>query len=287
MGIPVRYVEGYIGNDLSKISRDDFVYGAYVRDYQAHAWIEVYFDGVGWIQYETTPQYYVGMYGVGNTAGSTPSTPVLPEDETDTPDDPYEPETDEWDTDEAETSEETENEEDRVAAEVTRASLIALGVIVGLAAVVAVISLIVSRARAAEDHRQSVAAQILESGFGANTNEADRRELALEMVDSVTNLLSLYDLSPKPGEFREAYADRLTAELTDVPAEGKKPKPRANPLPNLYVVMEGISAEEFGHGMSIAEMKQIAAFYLFLHDEVRRRLAFPERFKLRYFKRKI
>lgn len=287
LGIPVRYVEGYIGNDLSKISRDDFVYGAYVRDYQAHAWIEVYFDGVGWIQYETTPQYYVGMYGVGNTAGSTPSTPVLPEDETDTPDDPYEPETDEWDTDEAETSEETENEEDRVAAEVTRASLIALGVIVGLAAVVAVISLIVSRARAAEDHRQSVAAQILESGFGANTNEADRRELALEMVDSVTNLLSLYDLSPKPGEFREAYADRLTAELTDVPAEGKKPKPRANPLPNLYVVMEGISAEEFGHGMSIAEMKQIAAFYLFLHDEVRRRLAFPERFKLRYFKRKI
>lgn len=287
LGIPVRYVEGYIGNDLSKISRDDFVYGAYVRDYQAHAWIEVYFDGVGWIQYETTPQYYVGMYGVGNTAGSTPSTPVLPDDETDTPDDPYEPETDEWDADEAETSEETENEEDRVAAEVTRASLIALGVIVGLAAVVAVISLIVSRARAAEDHRQSVAAQILESGFGANTNDADRRELALEMVDSVTNLLSLYDLSPKPGEFREAYADRLTAELTDVPAEGKKPKPRANPLPNLYVVMEGISAEEFGHGMSIAEMKQIAAFYLFLHDEVRRRLAFPERFKLRYFKRKI
>ena len=287
LGIPVRYVEGYIGNDLSKISRDDFVYGAYVRDYQAHAWIEVYFDGVGWIQYETTPQYYVGMYGVGNTAGSTPSTPVLPEDETDTPDDPYEPETDEWDTDEAETSEETENDEDRVAAEVTRASLIALGVIIGLAAVVAIISLIVSRARAAEDHRQSVAAQILESGFGANTNEADRRELALEMVDSVTNLLSLYDLSPKPGEFREAYADRLTAELTDAPAEGKKPKPRANPLPNLYVVMEGISAEEFGHGMSIPEMKQTAAFYLFLHDEVRRRLAFPERFKLRYFKRKI
>ena len=287
LGIPVRYVEGYIGNDLSKISRDDFVYGAYVRDYQAHAWIEVYFDGVGWIQYETTPQYYVGMYGVGNVAGSTPSTPVLPEDESNTPDDPYEPETDEWDTDEAETSEETENEEDRVAAEVTRASLIALGVIIGLAAVAAVISMIVSRARSAEDHRQSVAAQILESGFGANTNEADRRELALEMVDSVTTLLSLYDLSPKPGEFREAYADRLTAELTDVPTEGKKPKPRANPLPNLYTVMEGISAEEFGHGMSIAEMKQTAAFYLFLHDEVRRRLAFPERFKQRYFKRKI
>ena len=287
LDIPVRYVEGYIGNDLTKISRDEFVYGGYVRDYQAHAWIEVYFDGLGWIQYETTPQYYVGMYGAGNTAGSTPITPVLPEDETDAPDDPFEPETDEEETNEDDTSEETTNEEDLVAAKVTRTSLIALGVMVALAAVVAIISTIVSRARAAEDHRQSVAAQILESGFGSNTNEDDRRELALEMVDAITTLLSLYDLSPKPGEFREAYADRLNAEFVTVPAEGKKPRVSEHPLPNLYEVMDGMAAEEFGHGMSIREMKQTAAFYLFLHDEVRRRLAFPERFKLRYIKRKI
>ena len=286
LGIPVRYVEGYIGNDLKKISRDDFVYGAYVLDYQAHAWIEVYFDGVGWIQYETTPQYYVGMYGAGNTAGTTPDKPVLP-DEPDTtpPDDPFEPETDELEPDETETEVDTSSEEDRVAAEVARASLIVVGVVAALAAVIAVISVIVSRARAAEDHRQSVAAQILESGFGSNTNENDRRELAFEMVDAVTGLLALYDLAPKPGEFKEEYAERLTAELTR-PVDGRKPA--ATPeLPNLYAVMEGISSEEFGHGMSILEMKQTAALYLYLHGEVRRRLAFPERFKLRYFKRKI
>ena len=289
MGIPVRYVEGYIASDLSKISRDDFVYGGYVRDYQAHAWIEVYFDGVGWIQYETTPQYYVGMYGVGNTVGTTPQKPVLPEVETDTPDDPFEPETDdEVETDETDTSEETTGEEDRVAAEVARNSLIVVAVMAVLAAIVAIISTFVSRARAAEDHRQSVAAQILENGFGANTNEEDRRELAFEMVDAVTNLLTLYGLSPKPGEFKEEYAERLTAELT-VPDDGKAKKPRAGAveLPNLHIVMEGISAEEFGHGMSIPEMKETAALYLFLHAEVRKRLAFPERFKLRYFKRKI
>jgi len=290
LDIPVRYVEGYIGNDLKKISRDDFVYGAYVRDYQAHAWIEVYFDGLGWIQYETTPQYYVGMYGAGNVAGSTPVTPVLPEDETDVPDDPFEPETDELDPDETETEAETGSDEDRVAAEVARNSLIVVGVVAVLAAIIAVISTIVSRARAAEDHRQSVAAQILESGFGANTNENDRRELAFEMVDAVTGLLALYGLSPKPGEFKEEYAERLTAELTR-PTEGEqkdqRPKAGSFELPNLFAVMEGMSAEEFGHGMSIAEMKQTAALYLYLHGEVRRRLAFPERFKLRYFKRKI
>ena len=290
LGIPVRYVEGYIASDLTKISRDDFVYGGYVRDYQAHAWIEVYFDGVGWIQYETTPQYYVGMYGAGNVAGSTkPSNPGFPEQETDTPDDPFEPETDdEVETDETDTSEETTGEEDQISAEVARNSLIVVIVMAVLAAIVVIISNFVSRARAAEDHRQSVAAQILENGFGTNTNESDRRELALEMVDSVTNLLTLYGLSPKPGEFKEEYAERLTAELT-VPDDGKAKKPRASApeLPNLHTVMDGVSAEEFGHGMSIPEMKATAALYLFLHTEVRKRLAFPERFKLRYFKRKI
>ena len=286
LGIPVRYVEGYVANDLSKLSRDDFVYGGYVRDYQAHAWIEVYFDGVGWVQYETTPQYYVGMYGPGKTAGSTPSNPVLPpEQETEEPDDPYEPETD-AETLETESSEETTNEEDAVAAEVGRVSLIVLGVIAAMALVIAVIGTIVSRARAAEDHRQSVAAQILESGFGNNTSEGDRRELALEMVDSVENLLALFDLSPKPGEFGEEYAERLTAELTR-PTEGKKPRNADLELPELRLVMQGRAAEEFGHGMTIEEMKHTAALYLYLHRDVRRRLALPERMVLRYVKRKI
>ena len=286
LGIPARYVEGYVANDLKKLSRDDFVYGGYVRDYQAHAWVEVYFDGVGWVQYETTPQYYVGMYGAGLSAGSGPVNPILPpEQETDVPDDPYEPETEDELT-ETDTTAETLGDEDRVAEEVSRISLIVLAVIAVLTTIVVIISLIVSRARAAEDHRQSVAAQILESGFGQNTSESDRRELSLEMVDAVTSLLSYFELSPKPGEFSEAYAERLTAELT-VPTEGKKPRADAMALPNLHTVMNGIAAEEFGHGMTVAEMKETAALYLYLHRDVRRRLAFPERFKLRYIKRKI
>ncbi len=285
LGVPARYVEGYIGSDMTKISRDDFVYGGYVRDYNAHAWVEVYYEGVGWIQYETTPQYYVGMYGAGNTAGSGPVDPILPDDETEAPDDVIEPET-EADTEEAETGEETTNEEDLIAAEVTRNSLIALGVILVLAAITAVIATVISRARAAEDHRQSIMAQVLENGFGHNTNESDRREMALEMVDAVTSLLSFYELSPKPGEFRDEYAERLTGELT-APAEGKKPKNDGAVLPNLHEVLDGMAAEEFGHGMSIAEMKQVAALYLFLRRDLKRRIAFPDRFKLRYIKRKI
>ena len=287
LGIPARYVEGYVGNDLTKISRDDFVYGGYVRDYQAHAWVEVWFDGVGWIQYETTPQYYVGMYGAGNTAGSTPVTPVLPDSETTAPEeDPLEPETDGEETLEDESGEETTGDEDAAAAAITRASLIGLAVLTVLGGIAALIGTVVSRARAAEDHRQSICAQVLENGFGTNTSEEDRREMALELTDAITNLLSFYDLSPKPGEFRDDYADRLTMELT-APTEGKKPRKDTQDLPDLHTVLDGMAAEEFGHGMSISDMKQAASLYLFLRRDVRRRIALPDRLKLRYIQRKI
>ena len=285
LGVPARYVEGYIGNNLEKISRDDFVYGAYVRDYQAHAWVEVWFDGVGWIQYETTPQYYTGMYGA-SSAGSGPVTPILPpEEDTTTPNTPDDTLPEQEDTEELD-PEETTNEEDATAALITKNSLIALGVIAVLVAIIAVIATIVSRARAAEDHRQSIMAQVLENGFGTNTSEKDRREMALEMSDAVTNLLSYYGLSPKPGEFRDDYAERLAAELT-APVEGKKQKLTVEDLPNVHAALDGMASEEFGHGMSVPEMKQVAALYLFLRRDVKRRIALPERIKLRYIKRKI
>ena len=286
LGIPARYVEGYIADEIERVSRDDFVYGGYVRDYNAHAWVEVWYDGVGWIQYETTPQYYVGMYGADNSAGSTPVNPILPDEETTAPEDWEEPETDEDDTLSEDSEEETTTDEDAIAAEIARKSLIGLGILAVIIAIAAVIGTIISKARAAEDHRQSLCAQILENGFGSNTNESDRREMALEMTDAVTNLLSYYGLSPKAGEFRDDYADRLTAELT-APVEGKRQKVKPEDLPNLHTVLDGMASEEFGHGMSIPEMKQVAVLYLFLRRDIKRRIALPERMKLRYIKRKI
>lgn len=55
-GIPARYVEGYYlsdsdiaGNTGKSIS---------VTGKNAHAWVEVYFDGVGWMPVDVTPGYY-------------------------------------------------------------------------------------------------------------------------------------------------------------------------------------------------------------------------------------
>lgn len=55
-GIPARYAEGYIitSDDISDMEEGDAleVYGN-----RAHAWAEYYLDGVGWIPFETVPQY--------------------------------------------------------------------------------------------------------------------------------------------------------------------------------------------------------------------------------------
>lgn len=49
VGIPARYVEGYkIRSDQWKIGR------AQVTDYEAHAWVEIYLNDVGWIPVDVT-----------------------------------------------------------------------------------------------------------------------------------------------------------------------------------------------------------------------------------------
>jgi hypothetical protein len=55
--IPARYVEGYI---LPPKTDDNGVFN--VTNQQAHAWVEVYFEGFGWIPFEPTAPFVANMY---------------------------------------------------------------------------------------------------------------------------------------------------------------------------------------------------------------------------------
>lgn len=58
LGIPARYVEGYL-----MPSEKDKASGLYiVTNKTAHAWVEVYFEGIGWIQFEPTSTYNQSFY---------------------------------------------------------------------------------------------------------------------------------------------------------------------------------------------------------------------------------
>lgn len=57
IGLPSRYVEGYLLP--SKLGNDN-IYK--VTNQQAHAWVEVYFEGIGWIQFEPTASFASNLY---------------------------------------------------------------------------------------------------------------------------------------------------------------------------------------------------------------------------------
>ena len=86
-GLPARYVQGYAVDTNGE--RELPVYSS-----MAHAWPEVYFDGVGWIPYEPTPGFFLksywrteaeseGMYGMA--VSSYPGS-WQPEEDADLPD---------------------------------------------------------------------------------------------------------------------------------------------------------------------------------------------------------
>lgn len=56
-GIPARYAEGYVvlTDDFSAENLMDDGYKIEIKDNRAHAWAEIYVDGIGWIPYEFTP----------------------------------------------------------------------------------------------------------------------------------------------------------------------------------------------------------------------------------------
>ena len=64
LGIPARYVTGYMANTVA----DEYVE---ITDKQAHAWVEVYIDGVGWMQVEVTGSSPAGDLGNGGMGGGS------------------------------------------------------------------------------------------------------------------------------------------------------------------------------------------------------------------------
>jgi hypothetical protein len=76
-GIPARYVTGYVvGNGNGVRTYDNrFVYEVLERD--LHAWVEVYFENIGWLPFDPTPPIYESHFleAERNNAGAQTTTP--------------------------------------------------------------------------------------------------------------------------------------------------------------------------------------------------------------------
>ena len=54
IGIPARVATGYYALPIERGTND---YAVSIKDMNYHAWVEVYFDGMGWMTFEPTPDY--------------------------------------------------------------------------------------------------------------------------------------------------------------------------------------------------------------------------------------
>lgn len=63
VGVPARYVEGYYCNNEK--SKEDKIT---LTTKDAHAWVEIYMDGMGWLPIDVTPGYYHDVYGLMSIA---------------------------------------------------------------------------------------------------------------------------------------------------------------------------------------------------------------------------
>ena len=70
VGIPVRYVQGFRTFSEGQTVR--------VRNYHAHAWVEAYITGFGWVPFEPTPTFYARQNQGFVQRGET-NYPVIPE----------------------------------------------------------------------------------------------------------------------------------------------------------------------------------------------------------------
>ncbi|GHU58659.1 hypothetical protein FACS1894133_3830 [Clostridia bacterium] len=52
LGLPARYVTGYVAREFTKT---DDGYTCTIRENNAHAWVEVYLDEIGWLPFDPTP----------------------------------------------------------------------------------------------------------------------------------------------------------------------------------------------------------------------------------------
>lgn len=269
IGIPARYCEGFMVGEYTTDfhGNDDPLtrYKANIYDSNAHAWVEVYYESIGWVQYEATEPFLEAMYGSSmpevedtgkvDISDDTPDRPDITPPE-DTEDDPPIPE------------EDPREKLERIA--------LIIGIIIACAAVCgAVVYVIIffKRAKRAVLNRRALIMATSEGG--ADYDESEMHERASELIKGIFDVYAALDLLPATGELAPEYTARLFESIGD--ASDITPE----------MLFEAITKEEFGYGMSRRELARASQYYSDLLTSVYNGLGYRDRFRLRYIKRII
>ncbi len=236
LGIPARYAEGYIASSFARNQShvkelDEARYSARVLDSSAHAWIEVYFPGYGWIQYEATTPYISQMY-----EGSSVSESVEPSTPSDT---------------EPIYEESTDTSDDTVVTPVTKPSKLPKALIPAVliaVAIAACVILVRYRISSCERRALELINRVRALGDSPEENSA-RMEAARELNRRIFRLLSVVGLEPVGGETLREFAERADGLLGSAAS------------PGLSRLTSAIQASEFGLELPRSSLEPLGSYY--------------------------
>ena len=237
----------------------------------AHAWIEVYIEDMGWMQYEVTPgELSEDMYDPNSDT-------IDPELENPTVEEEEEPDT----APDVEEEEESTipvlpplEEEVNDLQWFIRIIVICLCVALMCALIYFIIRLIHKRAWAVMSKRYEVI-DLAKNRDAYIGKEFDTRDAARKMNDWILDIFTLIGCEPRqgelPGEFvarmREDYGDLSKIDIGDV--------------------IDAMQKEEFGHGLSYDELSDCAVYLEDIIVSVYAGMNPLQKIVNRYFKRKI
>lgn len=194
LGIPARYVQGYLASDFYSSTDEDGkkIYRSNVTDEDAHAWVEVWIDGLGWRTIEVTPGYYSDIYYVDRSSGS--NIPSVVETTTKKPDNTTEPITSEP----AVTTDDKNDDDDDEKPSFETADLVRVCIIAAaIALVCGAVLLLVKRQKKIRAGRQYY---IERAVYGSFEDADEMTDISRVLVDSIWQILSCTVGKPTVGQ---------------------------------------------------------------------------------------
>ena len=273
-GIPARFVEGYVASDFESLGGNGAKNRADVIGTDAHAWIEVYIDGMGWMQYEVTPgQYCEDMYDP-NSDTIDPSL-LNPTDEEEEDDGAKPPFGEEPDLDEIIPDNEFVVEEEISDLEwFMRIMLIALGVAAFCTLIYFIIRYISKRASDAMTARYEVI-DTAKNQDAFTDKDTDSRQVTRRITDYILEIYDTIGCGPRPGELQREFAARMKEDYGNLSGI------------DVSLIIEYMEKEEFGHGLTYSELHAMAEYLEDIIASIYSGLNIWQKIYYRYFKRKI
>ena len=287
MGYPARYVQGYVASDFNspeyymtqeekeeakkqegKEDKDGESYSApyisRVSDEDAHAWVEVYIDGLGWRTYEPTPVYYTNLYEYKDELSGALDkfeeevTPPEQDQTTTAPEQTTEPET--------EKDPETEELPEPVFTFDTKMLVTSLVTLVIAGALLALILWHVRRVNRIVQARDHF---IERSVYGSFEDDADRNRVASVLCDSIFEIHYIIGNRPRVGEDPTQFAQRIDSTLPENPTKADFQKQRRASMRSLTLKQASalIQKHEFGKALTREEMAVLGEYLSQLHQD--------------------